>query len=459
MNKGGRITANESFASVAEYAPAMLWRGDAAGKCVYLNRAQRTFWGVADDGVASFTWSSTLLPEDAHLVFEPFTRGMERREPFTCEARYRRFDGATRILATSAQPMFDAAGQFTGMVGVNVDVTDERRAQTKLAESEARLRSLADNLPFGMIYQIVRDEAGVRRFSYVSSRCKELNGIEPEAAMSNPALLHSQILSEDFEGFSAAEAAAFAAMKPFEAEARIRKPDGEVRWYKVASAPRALSDGSIVWDGVQTDIHDAKMAEERQRLLMTEMGHRIKNNLSTVLSIAAQTGRSAKSYEAFHASFQARLMALAKSHDLLLRDASDSADLREILEAELRPYSAEACTRSLALEGAPLRLQARAAVAMTLVVHELATNAAKYGAYANADGAISVAWSVGDDGSATLSWRERGGSMVSVPNKPGFGSRLIESVVRGELEGSVTTRFGPDGFEADLTFRPAGKRG
>ncbi len=457
MSGDGRHTAEESFASVAEHAPAMLWRGDAAGKCVYLNRAQRAFWGVPPDQVDSFTWSSTLLAEDAHLVFEPFSRGMSRHESFKCEARYRRFDGEIRILATHAEPRFDAAGVFTGMIGVNVDVTDERRAQAELEESEARMRALADNLPLGMIYQIVRDENGERRFSFVSSRCKELNGVEPADAIADPSLLHSQILEEDREAFAAAEADAFAALRPFEAEARIRKPNGEIRWYKVASAPRTLSDGSIVWDGVQVDIHDAKMAEERRRLLMTEMGHRIKNNLSTVLSIAAQTGRSAKSYQDFSTSFKARLIALAKSHDLLLRDASDSVDVRDILESELRPYSAEACTRSLMLDGAPMRLPARAAVALTLVVHELATNAAKYGAYASPGGAIDVAWRLGEDGMARMSWRERGGPAVTAPEKLGFGSRLIESVVRGELDGALAPRFAPDGFEADLTFRPGGR--
>src|SRR5262245_2717805 len=123
----------------------MLWRGDEHGKCTYLNRAQRVFWGVPDDGIGSFTWSSTLLEEDAPKVFGPFSEGMATRKPFTCEARYRRFDGAIRILETHAEPRFDASGAFTGMVGVNVDVTDERRAQVELRESEARLRSLADN--------------------------------------------------------------------------------------------------------------------------------------------------------------------------------------------------------------------------------------------------------------------------------------------------------------------------
>lgn len=338
------------------------------------------------------------------------------------------------------------------MVGVNVDVTDERRAQTELSESEARVRALADNLPYGMVYQIVRDANGVRHFSFVSSRCKELNGIDAEAAMANPALLHSQILDEDRAAFTAAEEAAFAAMKPFEAEARIRKPDGEVRWYRCASAPRQISDGSVVWDGVQIDIHDMKVAEERRMLLMKEMSHRIKNNLSTVLSIATQTGRHAADYATFNKSFQSRLVALAKSHDLLMKDVRGTADLREILEAELLPYSVDtALGRTLTLSGEAVRLSSRAAVGFGLVVHELATNAAKYGAYAGA-GSIDVSWRV-SDGPIVLQWRERGGPVVAQPLKSGFGSRLIDSVLRGELRGAVEARFAPHGFEAELQFQ------
>src|SRR5690606_36198394 len=140
---------DESFAAVAEHAPAMLWRGDAEGRYIYLNKALREFWGVAEDRIDRFRWDSTLIREDAEKVFAPFGEGMRKREPFTCEARYRRADGEMRILRTEAQPLFNAEGAFTGMVGLNVDVTDERRAQSELAESEARLRALADNLPCG----------------------------------------------------------------------------------------------------------------------------------------------------------------------------------------------------------------------------------------------------------------------------------------------------------------------
>jgi PAS domain S-box-containing protein len=450
-----RESGDESFAAVAEHAPTMLWRGDENGQCIYLNRAQREFWGVAADQVAIFTWSSTLLPEDSDKVFGPFAEGMRERKPFKCEARYLRADGAVRILETHAVPRFNEAGAFTGMVGTNVDVTDARRAQAELSESEARLRALADNLPFGMVYQIVTGADGSeRRFSFVSNRCESLNGISAETAMNDPSSLYALIEPDYRAAFALAEQQARQAFTPFEFEAPMRNANGLVRWFRIVSAPRRLSNEETAWDGVQIDIHDLKQSEERRRLVLNEMSHRIKNLLSTVIAIAAQTGRAAPSVEAFNASFQARLQALSKSHDLLLRDSSDSVDLRDVLEASLRPYASSTdFERGLTLTGGAVRLSGRAALSLSLVIHELATNAAKYGAYAR-DGALDVSWAhaSGENSLVTLAWRERGGPRVAPPARSGFGSTLIETLISRELGGQVIITYAPDGLEADLEF-------
>lgn len=316
---------NATFASVAEDAPALLWRGDAAGRCVYLNRAQRAFWGVADDGLENFVWGSTLLPEDAEKVYGPFTEGMTNQAPFRCEGRYRRADGEIRILETVAHPRFEN-GVFVGMVGVNTDVTDQRAAQAMLEASEAR-----------------------------------------------------------------------------------------------------------------------------QRLLVNEMSHRVKNTLATVLSIATLTGRSAQSLEAFTEGFQDRIVALAKTHDLLTGQGWDFADLREILECELTPFG-DSGVRRLTLSGEPVRLDAAAAVDVALIVHELATNAAKYGAYA-ANGALEISWAVDPDQRVVLDWTESGGPVVVEPARTGFGSRLIQSLLKGRLAGDFAVDYRKAGLVARLRFQ------
>lgn len=316
----------------------MLWRGDLDGRCIYLNKAQREFWGVPDGGLAAFKWSDTLLAEDAPLVFEPFSQGMAAQAPFACQARYRRADGAVRVLNTRAEPCFNEAGVFTGMIGVNTDVTEALAAQAELAESEARLRALADNLPYGMVFQIsAAPDGSNKRFSFVSSQCAKINGVSAEAAMAKPSALYELIAPDYRAAFIAAERAAGAACAPFQFEAPMHVHGGAARWFRISSAPRRMANGEVVWDGVQIDIDDVKAAEERRRLIMGEMSHRFKNLLSTITSIAAQTGRSAASVQAFNTTFQARLQALSQSHNLLQRDALDSADLRELLELELRP--------------------------------------------------------------------------------------------------------------------------
>jgi PAS domain S-box-containing protein len=109
------------FVPLAEALPAMLWIGDETGRCVYLSRALREFWGVALEDVPDFSWTTTLLPEDAEGLFEVFRRAMSRHEPFVTEARYRRADGEIRTLCTRAEPRFGPNQEFLGMVGINLE--------------------------------------------------------------------------------------------------------------------------------------------------------------------------------------------------------------------------------------------------------------------------------------------------------------------------------------------------
>lgn len=124
--------SEQRFRLVAESAPVMLWMGDAAGKCIYLNAALRSFWGLKPEDVEGFEWSHTVHPEDADALFLPFHAAMTAHAPFSLEVRFRRADGQYRTVRTDAQPRFDASGRFEGMIGVNVDVTETRRAEEAL---------------------------------------------------------------------------------------------------------------------------------------------------------------------------------------------------------------------------------------------------------------------------------------------------------------------------------------
>ena len=142
--------SEERFRLVAESAPVMLWMGDAHGKCLYLNRAQREFWGVTDESFATFDWNTTVHPDDVQVLAAPFMKGMAEQRSFTVEARYFRADGQVRTLHTNAEPRFGPDGEFLGMIGVNADVTEVREAQAALARSrdelEAAVRERTDKL-------------------------------------------------------------------------------------------------------------------------------------------------------------------------------------------------------------------------------------------------------------------------------------------------------------------------
>jgi PAS domain S-box-containing protein len=137
--QAGLLESEERFRLVAENAPVMIWMGDETGRCVYLNQAQREFWGLRPEDVSSFQWGTTLHPDDQPTLYVPFSKAMQEHSGFTVEARYWRKDKELRLLRTDGRPRFGANGQFLGMIGVNVDITESRKAELALHDMNATL--------------------------------------------------------------------------------------------------------------------------------------------------------------------------------------------------------------------------------------------------------------------------------------------------------------------------------
>ncbi|WP_125255582.1 MHYT domain-containing protein [Brevundimonas fluminis] len=219
------------------------------------------------------------------------------------------------------------------------------------------------------------------------------------------------------------------------------------RPFKLAGVVRDVTDRKRAFDELET-------SERRQKLLINELNHRVKNTLATVQSIAALTARRATSVEEFGAQFQARLMALSETHNLLTAQGWEQATLRDLLEKELRPYSPE----QFRLQGPDVILGPAQALAMGMILHELVTNAAKHGALSVSGGSVLVAWTEADaNGLNVLDWLERDGPAVTAPTRSGFGSRLISTSVRGDLDGVADMDWTPGGLRAQLTFRARGR--
>jgi two-component sensor histidine kinase len=214
---------------------------------------------------------------------------------------------------------------------------------------------------------------------------------------------------------------------------------------------RPLKLAGVILD--VTDRHrafaDLADSSRRQQLLMNELNHRVKNTFATIQGIAAATARQHPDVAGFVPSFEGRLIALSDTHNLLTAQGWEAAALRDLLEQQFAPHPRDQVT----LDGPALDLGPRAALAIGMVLHELATNAVKYGALGVAEGRVEVAWTVDPAGRASLVWTERGGPPVKAPTRTGFGSRLIRSSLAG-LEGSADLAYAPEGFVARLTFDP-----
>ncbi len=226
--------------------------------------------------------------------------------------------------------------------------------------------------------------------------------------------------------------------------------DGSRFWASGQLMPLREDEGAVQgYVKILRDHTDRHRAEETHKLLLQELEHRAKNTLAVVQAVAAQTLRQAGTAPELRSAFDGRLMALARSHDILARGGWEGALLTEAVERTLAAYGAGA-GRILA-DGPPVRLAANAVVTLNLALHELATNAAKHGALSVPGGRVEVFWRVekrrarGEPATVEIRWRERGGPPVRPPERRGFGSQMLERVLAREAGGEVRLDFAPDG--------------
>lgn len=238
-----------------------------------------------------------------------------------------------------------------------------------------------------------------------------------------------------------------------ESEFRVVTPEGETRWILLRGRASDHDSGQAArMAGVSLDITDRKRADERQKLLLDELNHRVKNTLATVQSIALQTRRTAEP-AAFEEAFLSRIAALAQAHDLLTEVAWEGASLKDVIRRTLAPYTPGGPTDRVRLAGPAVRLNPNAAVSLTMGFHELATNAGKYGALSDVNGRVEVEWNVDSMTHPTvveITWRETGGPPVEPPARRGFGSRLLETGLGREFDGTVELSFAPEGLRCHM---------
>ncbi|MFO1113922.1 MAG: HWE histidine kinase domain-containing protein [Rhodospirillales bacterium] len=236
---------------------------------------------------------------------------------------------------------------------------------------------------------------------------------------------------------------------PYAVELRLRDGSGHYTWYDTRAVPVIEADGGVrEWVGVCIDINGRKTAEERQRLLTAELNHRVRNILAAVQAMIGLTAQSAPSQDELARRLQGRVAAMARTHGLLTSEKWRGAGLSRIIRDELEPYVGGNDEAVMMIGGPDCILPPRLALDFAMVVHELATNAAKYGALSVPGGRISVDWRMeGDEADTRLAlvWQESGGPPVQPPSRRGFGIRLLENVLGRTPKSSLELRFEPEG--------------
>jgi PAS domain S-box-containing protein len=383
-------------------------------------------------------------PEDQELLRAAFNRSIETGEIFEAGFRIRRNDGVLRHMAGRGRIVRREAGVPVRMIGVNFDVTERRRLERQLRDHDRELRLILDNSvafigllePDGTLLEVNATAliaGGLARGDVI--------GIP---FWQTPWWSHDEdvvmTLRDAIEHARAGEAAHYDTVVRMKEDRRMKidfllapifDDEGNVRRL-VASA---------------FDITDREQALERVELLMREINHRSKNTLALVQAVARQIWCA--SPEDFFDRFAARLQALAASQDILIDNDTDAVFIEDLARAQLAHFE-EFMDHRIRLTGPQIRLKAEAAQSMGMALHELATNAGKYGALSGDAGEVLISWE-GEDGQFVISWVERRGPAVEPPADKGFGSFVLDSIVRGTLGGHVAVEYAPEGFRWRLT--------
>jgi PAS domain S-box-containing protein len=271
-------------------------------------------------------------------------------------------------------------------------------------------------------------------------------GVDPQSFAVSPENVEALLHPEDAVELRKAIAQFEKGAKSYEAEFRIVRPDGEIRWMFVTAAATLDKTGRIICiSGVTVDITERKRAEERQNLLTREVDHRAKNALALAQSIVRLT--RGESLKAYMESVEGRIGALARVHTILSLSSWQGAEISKLVDEEFAPYSTN---DQIVFSGSSVQLQPRTAQTLALVLHELVTNSAKYGALSTLTGRLSLHWKVEED-ILKLIWEEQDGPAVAEPVSRGFGTRSVIASIESQLGGHAEFDWRREGLICRLS--------
>jgi len=444
--------SEERLRQFGEASQDVLWIRDVETlQWEYLTPAFEPIYGLSRDEALSGNnfrnWVDLIYPEDRKHAVDCIKR-VRNGEHVTFEYRIRRpADGAIRWLRNTDFPIRDNDGEITLIGGVGHDMTE-------LREAENRLKVLLEGIP-----QLVWRAVGEGDWTWSSPQWSEHTSLSPEESTGYGWL--NAFHPDDQEAARRAWKEA-AGKGRFEVEARIcRAAAHEYRWFQTRALPVHDECGAILeWLGTSTDVHDMRELQERQHVLVAELQHRTRNLMGVVRSMSDKTARASADLPDFRARFRDRLEALSRVQGLLSRlNEHDRVTFDELIDAELEVLDGAA--ERVSLSGpAGVRLRSSTLQTLALALHELATNAVKYGALGQPEGRLRIAWSL-QPGEANeqpclhIDWRESGVVMPVPGSRPtggGQGRELIERALPYQLKAKTTFELGPDGVHCTISL-------
>jgi PAS domain S-box-containing protein len=352
---------------------------------------------------------------------------------------------------------FDAAGRLLRIKGLTRNITDRKNAERALDERNMQL-SLAGKaaLVGSFAVDFETDEVQVSE-GYVA-----IHGLPEGTSRITRSIWRAGVHPQDLQRVDEIRSRVFRSQRrEYGAEYRVTRSTGEERWIEARCFVSYSSDGLPArMVGVDIDVTERKRAEEHQRMLLAELDHRVKNVLATVSAVASRTQDTSCSGVDFVATLAGRIRSMAATHELLSCRQWKGVSLLELIRRELAPYMTGSNTH---LDGPELMLVPEAAQALSMVLHELTTNAAKHGALAIDDGCVCVRWHRVPNGNwgarVRIEWREYAGPAVRPPERGGYGMEVIRGLIPYELDGAVDLVFAPQGVRCDIDIPVKGAPG
>jgi PAS domain S-box-containing protein len=464
MTDEARITqalgqSEERFARFMHHLPGLAWIKDENGRYMFANEAATQAFGTTLDGLIGRTDDELFSPEIAaeFRANDALAHGASGRARVFESLRHPNGVLHHAVVSKFAIPNPDGNGALTG--GVAIDVTDHKAAEARIAVLNEHLKqrleeqeALLGALPVGVFIARDRECKEIFTNNYGAKILGLPEGSNASKSGPDGGALPFRVFSGGREVMSSD--------LPMQRCARLGIPvhgeeldlvfdDGRTITLHESISPLFDDSGGVRGCvGIFVDITERKQAERQKNLFIDELNHRVKNTLAIVQSIAAQTLRQNVEPHAFKVAFTGRLDALARAHSLLTSALWEGVDLPDLVKVALTPF--ETVTGQVTLSGPSIVIKPDGAVTLALVLHELATNAAKYGALSTPAGRVSITWTI-EGPSIVLRWSESHGPPAGEPARKGFGSRLI-SASASQLGGTAEVSFLREGVRATLMF-------